>query len=330
LTNITSSWQDVYSSLCFPQNTSSPGIQKFFADSATQEILKKPSAPFEPQQSSQFATITAAINVTPDENGPYDIKQIKGDALWLAEAVHIDKVAALRIVVLEWQKQPAVRMLSRSLDEEDSQASDSSLDVSMFAPKSYIVDAPKGPGDENAKSFESTYNRQLRLIRLSISEASYILAISELKIRQCAVSKAASKEQTLAGPIDEVGKVLFEAACPNGDASKSIMESVDALRKSLHLLGMNGEHPASKQKTLEKFWQDLEEFWLNAHMMRVISSLQYIFTIADSSSQIPTADAVLSYFELMSEHNFFAQIDDLVRPTLAWDAFLITNLSSHI
>jgi nuclear pore complex protein Nup188 len=316
LTNIPSSWQEVYSSLCFPQNASSPGIQKFFADPVTQDILKKPFAPFEPQQSSQFATITAAINVAPDENGPYDIKQIKGDALWLAEAVHIDKVAALRIVVLEWQKRPAVQMLSRPLYDEDSQVSDNSLDVSIFAPISSVV-ASKGPEDQTERTLDPTYNRQLRLIRLSISEASYVLAISELKFRQFAISKSAPKEQKSAGEIDESGKAVFEAAAPSGDVSMAIKESVDALRKSLDSLGINGEHPATKNKTLEKFWEHLEGFWLKAHMMRVISSLQYVVTVADSSTQIPTADAVLSYFELMHEHDFFALIDDSVSLSLA-------------
>jgi nuclear pore complex protein Nup188 len=307
----------------------SPGIQRFLADSATQDILKKPYAPFEPQQNSQFATITAAINVTPDENGPYDIKQIKEDASWLAEAVHIDMVAALRIVVLEWQKQPAARMLSRSLDEEDSQSLDGLLDISIFAPKSSIIDAPNGLKDQSAMSFDSTYSRQLRLIRLAVSEASYVLAISELKIRQFAVSKAAEKEQTPTEPIDEVGKTLFEATCPDGDASKTIKASVDALSKSLDLLGMNGEHHAIKEKALGNFWEDLAQFWYRAHMIRVISYLQFIFTVADSSSQIPTADAVLSYFELMHKHDFFVSIDDSVRSPPSETALSITDSSSQ-
>jgi nuclear pore complex protein Nup188 len=329
LTNLPSSWQEVYSSLCSPQNPPSPGIQRFLADTATQDILKKPHAPFEPLQTSQFATITAAINVTPDENGPYDIKQIKGDASWLAEAVHIDMVAALRIVVLEWQKQPAARMLSRSLNEEDSQAPDGLLDISIFAPKSSTVDAPYGSGDQSAKSFDSTYSRQLRLIRLAVSEASYVLAVSELKIRQFAVSKAAGKEQGLAEPIDGVGKTLYEAACPDGNASKTIKTSVDALSKNLDLLGMNGEHPANKEKTLEKFWEDLAQFWYRAHMLRVIGYLQFIFTVADSSSQIPTAEAVLSYFELMHKHDFFIRIDDSVRSTHPGITLTITDLNSQ-
>jgi nuclear pore complex protein Nup188 len=285
----------------------SPGLRKFFADSATQNILQKPFAPFEPQQNSQFATLTAAINVTPDDNGPYDIKQIKGDALWLAEAVQIDKVAALRIVVLEWQKRPAARLLSRPLGDEERPDSDSALDLSIFAPKPTDADGPKETNGPAAASFDSTYQRQLRLIQLSISEAFYVLATSELKARQFASVHEASTGQNGGGPNDEVGRLLFQSLCPQGDGSQTIEDGADAIRRSLDLLRMDMDDPAveNNQKTLRKYWEELQGFWIRAYTMQVISALQLIFTVADFASQMPSAEAVLSYFELMSEHDFF-------------------------
>lgn len=313
-----SSWQEVYTSLCYPRNTSSPGLQRFLADSDAQYILKKPFAPFEPQQdsdnaqpNSNFAARTAAIHVTPDENGPYDIQQIKTDALSLAQTLHIDKVAALRIVVLEWQRQPTTRMLSRPLNEEDHPVPDDLLDISIFGPTTSTANAPTGPDEQPAKTFESTYSRQLRHIKLAVTEASYVLAVSELKVRQYIFSRA-EKEQALAGTIDELGKKLFEVACPFGNASRTIIDSVDGFRKCLDVLGLNGEHPTDKNKNLEKYWDELEPFWYRMHMMRMISVLQYIFTLADSSERIPTSDAVLAYFELMQKHDFFINIDDTV------------------
>lgn len=320
-----------------------PGLQRFLADSTTQNILKNPFAAFEPQQNSDFAARTAAIHVTPDDNAPYDIEQIKMDASWLAEALHIDKVAALRIVVLEWQKQPTTRMLSRSLDDEDSQAPDDLLDISIFAPKS--LNAPAGP-EQATKSFDSTYSRQLRHIKFAISEASYVLAVSELKIRQFALErepkkaqtagtaeggqKSPQKEQAPAGPVDEVGRSLFEAACPHGDGSRTIVDCVNALRQCLDTLGIHGEHPVNKNKTLEKYWEDLEQFWFRTHMIRLISYLQHIFTIADSSTRIPTADAVLAYFELMQKHDFFIHINDTASSIYARTIAANTNSSRQL
>lgn len=327
-TNCLSSWQEAYTSLCYPQKATSPGLQSFLADSTTQDILKKPFAPFEPPQNpdqgSDFAARTAAIHVTPDENGPYDIKQIKTDALSLSQTLDIDKVAALRIVVLEWQRQPTARMLSRTLDEEDHQAPDDLLDISIFAPKSSTANAPNG--EQPARTFDSTYSRQLRHIKLAVTEASYVLAVSDLKIRQFAVSRA-EKDQTLAGTVDEVGKNLFEAALPYGDGSRTIVNSVGGFRKCLDTLGMNGKHPTDKNKNLEKYWEELEQFWYRTHLMRMMSYLQYIFTIADSSSRIPTSDAVLAYFELMQKHAFLMNIDDTVRLPGAEIMLVHTNSS---
>ncbi|KAE9982480.1 hypothetical protein EG328_010870 [Venturia inaequalis] len=313
------SWQEAYTSLCHPQNASSPGLQSFLAESTTQDILKNPFAPFEPHQgtdngqpNSDFAARTAAIHVAPEENGPYDIKQIKTDALSLAQTLNIDKVAALRIVILEWQRQPTTRMLSRPLNEEDHQAPDDFLDISIFAPKSSTANAPTGPGEQPAKTFDSTYSRQLRHIKLAVTEASYVLAVSELKTRQYAVSRG-EKEQA----VDYVGKNLFEAASPFGDASQTIVNAVGGFRKCLDTLGMDGQHPTDKNKNLEKYWEDLEPFWYRTHLMRMVSYPQYIFTVADSSSLMPTSESVLAYFELMKKHDFFMNIDDTTVPGLA-------------
>ncbi|TLD15065.1 hypothetical protein E2P81_ATG09913 [Venturia nashicola] len=322
------SWQDAYTSLCLPKNPSSPGLQNFLAESTTQDILKKPFAPFEPKQTpdnaqpnSDFAARTAAIHVTPDENGPYNIKQIKTDALWLAQTLDIDEVAALRIVVLEWQRQPTTRMLFRPLNEDDFEAPEDLLDISIFAPKSSTANAPNRPDAQPAQTFDSTYSRQLRHIKLAVTEASYVLAVSELKLRHYAVSRA-EKEQA----IDEVGKNLFEAASPLGDASQTIIDAVGGFRTCLDTLGINGEHPTDKNKNLDKFWEEIEPFWYRTHMMRMMSYLQYIFTVADSSSFIPTAEAVLAYFELMKKHSFFVNMDDTILPGLAGLARKLQNL----
>jgi nuclear pore complex protein Nup188 len=268
--------------------------------------------------------------------------------MWLSQVAHIDKVAALRMVVLEWQKRPAAQMLSRSVDEEDSETPDGLLDISIFASKSSTTDAPKNSGDPPSKSFDSTYSRQLRLIRLAISEASYVLAVSELRLRQYAMSQRAakeqaaeargnatskgkgkSKEQTPDTPSDDLGRVLFEAACPGEDGSKTISDSVIAMRKITDLLGLNGVHPVNKEEILEKYWDDLETFWFRSHFMRLVGYLQYVFTIADSSSRVPTAQAVLTYFEYMHQEDFFVRLGDWVRTTLFWITLIATNFGSQ-
>lgn len=215
-------------------------------------------------------------------------------------------------------------MLSRPLDEEDHQAPDDLLDISIFAPKSSTTNAPNGPEEQATRTFDSTYSRQLRQIKLAVTEASYVLAVSELKIRQYATSRAEKEEA-----IDKVGKTLFEAASPHEDASRTIVNAVGGFRKCLDTLGINGEHPTDKNKDLEKYWEELAPFWYRTHIRRMMSYLQYIFTIADSSSFVPTSEAVVAYFELMQKHDFLMNIDDTVRTSGAKIALVNTNYSRY-
>ncbi len=70
------------------------------------KLLKKPSTAFASptaQSKSDFETKTAAINITPTPDERYDIRKIKEDAQWLSKATKINEVAALRIVVVEFQ-----------------------------------------------------------------------------------------------------------------------------------------------------------------------------------------------------------------------------------
>lgn len=55
-------------------------------------------------------SITAAINVPPAKDQHYDIQEIKKDAVWLAEAVAVSEVEALRICLLEWQNRPQLHL----------------------------------------------------------------------------------------------------------------------------------------------------------------------------------------------------------------------------
>jgi nuclear pore complex protein Nup188 len=248
--------------------------------------------------------------VTPDEDGPYNIKQIKDDALWLAGQTKEDEVAALRIVVLEWQKRSTMRLLSRPLNAETltgTEMGGMNFEDSIFAPKSLLAGGAQNM-DESSTALESTQQRRFRLLSLYLSERLHILKTSELRVRLYAYAEHADVDGRYeAYKGDKVGKLLFDQFCPNEDGSESIVKGVDALRKSLART-----EPGKPMPTIEDMQPFVEGSWIESHMLQSINILQFIFTVSDFSSKIPSAKAVLSFFELMEKFNFFGAIPELV------------------
>lgn len=81
----------------------------FLTDPYVHQLLKNPAQAFSPptaQTKTDYETKTAAINVIPAPNDPYNVSEIKADAKWLSDAVNVNEVAALRIVVLEYRSRP--------------------------------------------------------------------------------------------------------------------------------------------------------------------------------------------------------------------------------
>lgn len=76
---------------------------------------------FEPRSGTSAKRVesaTAAINVPPTKDQHYDVQEIKTDAKWLADAVTVNEVEALRVCLLEWQSRPQLHLQAGYSDAE--------------------------------------------------------------------------------------------------------------------------------------------------------------------------------------------------------------------
>ncbi|KAI1267282.1 nucleoporin subcomplex protein binding to Pom34-domain-containing protein [Xylariaceae sp. FL1019] len=112
------SWNLVAAALTDPtgHRQSSQAIVDFLTDPLVQSFFTNPGSPFEPSTNrsshrAAFEKKTAAIHVTPNPNGKYDINLVKEDVLWLSTNVRINELAALRVVIVEHQSRPASQLL---------------------------------------------------------------------------------------------------------------------------------------------------------------------------------------------------------------------------
>ena len=95
-TNIyTSSWDVAYNALCDPKTASkSVPLRNFLSAEENLNILSRPWRPFaEPstEAKNRFETRTAPVNVTPSNNGGYNLDEIKEDTLWLSKQANISE-----------------------------------------------------------------------------------------------------------------------------------------------------------------------------------------------------------------------------------------------
>jgi nuclear pore complex protein Nup188 len=293
----TSGWQDAYSALCEAGGSTLNELKAFLADSSIQTLLKNALDPFPPTSAAskaQLETLTAAINITPAEDAPYNIKEIKEDALWLAGEAKLDEVAALRIVVLEWQKRPANRLLSGLYDTEAAAA-----DHNIFAP----TPPPQGQNDASAK--ESTQQRRTQLLKLYLSERLHLLKTSELVLRSFGMPQ--DSQQLANAAAQTIGDTLFQSFCPKYDFSNFLLQCATALQTRVDRMNSGPGWSAHEDGEIPA-----QESWLETQILETVIILLFIFDVAVLETEIPSAQSVTATFQFLRDVQFFASFTESV------------------
>lgn len=300
------SWKLVATALA-PGSESLSGsavLAQFLQDDHVRSLLQNPSAAFPaPNQSSKttFDTKTSAIHATPGSNGVYDIKQIKEDAEWLSQSANICQVAALRVVVLEFQSRPASH-LAGPLSTQDvvnlqEAAGINNGSISSLLPLSTVtMDA-----DAVWKEFEKDESRRLRIFRTYLSERRYLAMAADLAQ---AATLASRTKQITAGPATE--KPLYPVL-PVQDPTKQAEHIIEANLKHLsttmeHLSG--GYEKAITDKDLQL--ETLELDWLTTLVTELVHSLSLIFQALHQGDDnfFAAPETVLEWFSLMEAYMF--------------------------
>lgn len=165
----------------------SASVSAFLRDEYVNNLIQNPTKTFttpSAQTKADFETKTAAINVVPAPNDQYDLAVIKEDALWLSKAANIDEVAALRIVVLEFQSRARshltgplstqdVTNIQEAAGVSDAQASS----ILALLNVSAVADA-----EATWAEFEKESSRRQRLLATYLSERRSFLSAADLLI----------------------------------------------------------------------------------------------------------------------------------------------------
>ena len=273
-------------------------VARYLRDHDTIRMLSRtftdPSKPSE-QSKAEFDERTAAINITPTQNGRYNLKQMKDDALWLSQSAEIDEVSALRIVVLEWQSRPLVRLVRADVDEQGSQGWDTTQ-----RKKGNLAYGEQGKDTDYDRVRRSELLKLFMHERQYAIEAAYLLAFVSVPPDVHASTRgriytSSTRNRIMEDCGDEILKAWkMDTASP----SHFVISSVGFIESRLHWL----DRPARWFEDSEEA-QDLELLHCQTIVVEIIHALQALFNVF-SSSPLPHADALVAWYGFMKKTHF--------------------------
>ena len=211
------------------ENAKRPALEQFFSDPEVLKLLAHPFKAFQapsPQTRATFETKTSAINVTPSSDTRYNIKEVKGDALWLSNEAKIDEITALRIVVEECQDRPTTQLLGRLSNEELASIQEAAGTVQ--ASTASLLDS-----NAIQEDFDLSKSRQQRILSKYLSERRHLLQCLNIVCQKTLYStpEAPRDPKGKAPQVSESwvqvmgGKVLSAM----GDQDRWIVEAISAI-----------------------------------------------------------------------------------------------------
>ncbi|KUI56248.1 hypothetical protein VP1G_03564 [Cytospora mali] len=316
------SWRLVASALqdASSERLTSRSVSNFLRDPYVHDLIRSPSKAFDkatPQTKSDFDTKTAAINVTPTPNDKYDIKTIKEDASWLSKNVEINEVAALRIVVVEFQTRSQTHLsgplstqdiinLQQAVGADGTQAS--SLLASVNATETADAEAIW-------TEFNTETGRRRRLVELYMSERRYFMAVVD-DAHNLMFEEAPGAPDTAKAAL---AGCLLHASFGAGAVSDLKNETLESrLSTYLGLIPECLAYPEAGLKSMltgPVYSEDLELDWTRTFLTETLHLLSSIFQITDRFTTFLSADVVSRWFKFVDAYGFLDQLQALDEQT---------------
>lgn len=287
-----SSWEEAYH--VFSRDAEQAGnhlVRTLITSPKVKTVLSQKIPQFQPpsqQSRSQFETRTAAINVTPSSGHSYNLDTIKTDTTWLTDEVKLAEEEALRITVLEWQRQPAKVLQSGYSEAELASLRDALGDQAATTSSEVNQVFLKRTDDE----FDAVDQRRKRLITIYFKEQAALLGVSR-ELQELALPKSESANTSdliaLAEQLDH------SRSTDNGIGH--IADTVDARLRVLE---------AGRTWSLDA--DEINDLWLASELLcvRILQEI-LLLRIRSSTSTVP-AQTLLRWLQIMAGCEFFATL----------------------
>ncbi|KAI9664323.1 MAG: hypothetical protein M1831_002256 [Alyxoria varia] len=308
-------WKTVFHALTIPSFGNECKILRHFLSNAqTIHALTSPSKRPSESAKADFESLTSAINLAPTDNGKYDIKQIKEDALWLSGQAKIDEVSALRIVVIEWQERSTTRLCNgysegEAISLQQVGTTVGSLRASIAPQKLHNNGTSSNGHTDLSQGFNNDASRHARLLSTLSEDRSYLVGVNvALQARYCL-----EPELLLNFPDDplgwtsEVGKDVVESRSKRRSASSNTPddEPLQPIISTLRSRLKNVEKGSGWDQAADDHFAYLEEQYRAGQIADIIRLFQLVLIHVNQATSTITPESIKCWFRLMQDHDFF-------------------------
>ncbi|KAI0415775.1 nucleoporin subcomplex protein binding to Pom34-domain-containing protein [Xylaria grammica] len=322
------SWKLVASALMDPSGhrQSSRTVIDFFNDPLVQSFFTSPGSAFEPssdkgQHHATFEKKTAAIHVTPTPNDKYDINVIKADAVWLSKNASINEVAALRVVVVEYQSRPASQLLGPISNQDIASlraaAGAGNTQTSNIIPGLSLTASLEA--SEIRASFDKPESRRQRIFQTYLSERRYYAATNDCVFtlmlqERLPMSSATEASNSIRKSLLEVYGISSKQPqkptpdIPTKTCHALVAQYLSLLPDCIRQVGTGLESVVQDEELLT---EDNRGLWIHTSLTEMLHRMTILFQLLDQSSDSFVSDTVAKHwFSLVNDLTFLNQLSE--------------------
>ncbi|KAL7900857.1 nucleoporin subcomplex protein binding to Pom34 domain-containing protein [Trichoderma sp. SZMC 28014] len=295
------------------QRQKSPAITKFFDDDYVRGLLREPSTAFAPPDEAtnkDFETKTAPINVTSASTDRHDINVFKEDAKWLSRNAKVNLVAALRVVIIEYQSRSSRHLLGplSSHDAANLQEAAGLQNGQGAAFLSEMGASAAFDADEISAEFENSESKKRRLFDTLLTERRFFIMAADY-----ATSIKLYKRLPIFAPGDDSIADLYNLKKPSAQL-RDEMEDLLPAYLGIVASSMSGIEAGMRAFTDEALLlnDEVELDWLRSLLTEIVHSLSVVLQVVDCyGNDFPPSGSINQWFSLMEIYGFFDSIQPI-------------------
>lgn len=293
----------------------SAAVSAFLRDGYVHQLLREPTKTFEPptsQSKADFETRTSPINAVPSPNDPYSLELLKDDARWLSKNLNVNEVAALRIVLVEYQSR-AHSHLTGPLSTQDVaniQEAAGVGDAQASAILALLNVTTAVDAESTWADFESETRRRQRLLSTYLSERRSFLGAVDALVTFLLLSGPSSTHPESAGLRHAILKEAFGGLgklTPQSDRSR-----LGALAPAyIGILDGCIRRAQADPESLDRQFmtEQLELDWVRTALTEAVHAMSLAFQILDLEYPVFAKTEIVSqWFELMDTYEFLEPV----------------------
>lgn len=314
-----SSWRNVSASLSSDKPSDTFTLQAFLSAQSTRDVLVQ-SVRHDPGQTSDqdYDKRVAAIPTSTK----YDTEQLKQDTQLLAKRAKIDKLTALRIVILTWQDRTPRQLQSQWADQEllCVQKVTSGGNAQLLANLKDQEQQETGLIDAHSQN-TSTRLRHRQQLRAYLDEEALLLQVIQSLLAATSSHCTSQHDPNDNSPWIAVQSQQLWSALESPETV--LLSCTRQISSRLDMLDDDSKWPSDLVK--DDLLLAFQRYTCNA----IISLLRLSLLSLERSSSAPREKDVMSWFELMDISSFITNIN-IIDPALSDDLTVISALTTAL